>query len=73
MSAARWVENEPTFRCGQCMDSGFVMVDEESNSVKPCPRCKREQHDHWAMGGYRPSSEGGHALSERREQRRTDR
>lgn len=57
----------PLYKCRQCWDEGFIVVDEPLNTYRPCGPCRGVQFSHWKKGGYRSSWEGGWAMSSKRQ------
>lgn len=41
--------------CPECRNVRFVETEPNTNTVRPCSRCRPEQYEKWSGGGYMPS------------------
>lgn len=47
-----------TIGCRECLDETMVVVDEATNTWRPCMICRPLQYNRWIGGHYDPNHEG---------------
>ena len=43
---------EPTYRCLECLDVGWVHSTVDAMTVRPCRQCAKVTHRRWAEGHF---------------------